>query len=443
MKIKTDYRIQLGDRTTPVNLYLNLRDHFSDVKLLECSEYNRSENSHSFIVADELLTFEPILNDTITAQLDVFIDALNVDASDEIAHHIGLFGYSCFEAAHVFDPPKNGYTSDESIPLIQFGFYRYVIVFNHHNNTIQLIENRPEEEISRLDELVNITNRRSPDSLAFRADEKESCSVTDTAFKEMVRKAKGHCQHGDVFQLVLSKGFERKYEGDDLTLYRALRSINPSPYLFYFDYGDFRLMGSSPEAQLVIRDGKAEIHPIAGTYRRTGDDATDNRLAEELTQDPKENSEHVMLVDLARNDLNTCATEVQVTNYKQVQKFSHVIHLVSKVKGNVSDIHPFTVFANSFPAGTLSGAPKHKALELIQKYEPAPRGTYGGAIGMIGLDGSLNMAIMIRSFRSGNGVLKYQAGAGVVIDSDENNELKEVENKIGALRKAIELAQEL
>ena len=260
----------------------------------------------------------------------------------------------------------------------------------------------------------------------------------------MLTRGKEHCFRGDVFQIVLSRQFSQKYKGDEFQLYRALRSVNPSPYLFYFDYGDYRIFGSSPEAELRIKKGRAIINPIAGTFRRTGNDEQDRILAEKLCADPKENAEHVMLVDLARNDLSRNADDVRVDNYREVQYFSHVIHLVSEVSGKLpGDSNMISVLGDSFPAGTLSGAPKHRAMQLIDRYENQRRSYYGGTIGFIGFDNSLNHAIMIRSFLAKSNTLFYQAGAGIVAGSVEENELQEVNNKLAALKKAIEIAKDI
>jgi len=214
--------------------------------------------------------------------------------------------------------------------------------------------------------------------------------------------------------------------------------------LFYFDYGSFKIFGSSPEAHLVIKGKEATIHPIAGTFKRTGNDEADAELAKQLLDDPKENSEHVMLVDLARNDLSRTGSEVTVDTYKEVQYFSHVIHLVSKVTGLLKDnMTSSQMIAGTFPAGTLSGAPKVRAMQLINEYEQTRRGFYGGAIGFMGFNGDFNHAIMIRSFLSKGNSLFYQAGAGVVAKSSEVSELQEVNNKLAALRTAINLAAEL
>jgi anthranilate synthase component 1 len=273
---------------------------------------------------------------------------------------------------------------------------------------------------------------------------KKSSNLTDEQFIEFVKKGKDHCYRGDVFQLVLSRRFSQGFKGDEFNVYRTLRSINPSPYLFFFDYGYFRIFGSSPEAQLIVQDSKAEIHPIAGTFRRTGDDEKDAKAAEALAKDPKENSEHVMLVDLARNDLSRNGSKVEVEKNREVQFYSHVIHLVSKVTCKMKkSAKTFRVVADTFPAGTLSGAPKHKALQLIDRYETTKRNFYGGAIGYMDFHGNFNHAIIIRSFLSKNHELHYQAGAGIVADSVPENELQEVYNKLGALDKALTLAEDI
>ena len=278
----------------------------------------------------------------------------------------------------------------------------------------------------------------------FRAVGEVISPLTDEEHKANIRRGIAHCKRGDVFQIVLSRRFIQQYEGDDFKLYRALRSINPSPYLFYFDFGGFRIFGSSPETHCRIEGRRAYIDPIAGTTRRTGDAEADSKAAELLRKDPKENAEHVMLVDLARNDLSRNCHGVKVDFYKDMQYYSHVIHLVSRVSGELDEhADPILAFFDTFPAGTLSGAPKVRAMQLISEYEPHNRGAYGGCIGFIGFNGNLNQAITIRTFVSRNGELWFQAGGGIVAKSNEEYELQEVNNKLGALRKAIIMATNL
>ncbi len=327
---------------------------------------------------------------------------------------------------------------------MHYSLFRVVIVINHFNNELFVILNSTKSKEPDFEEIDVLLNNNDNPAFTFNAIGKETSSTDDEEFKELVKKAKYHCQRGDVFQLVLSKRFSQEFSGDDFNVYRALRSINPSPYLFYFDYGGFRIFGSSPEAQLIMNNGKAEIHPIAGTFKRTGNDEKDVEVTKSLVKDEKENAEHVMLVDLARNDLSRNSENVKIETYKEIQFFSHVIHLVSKVIGEkFKDSTTMQVVADTFPAGTLSGAPKHRAMQLIEKYEKTNRSFYGGAIGFMDFDGNFNHAIIIRSFLSKDHRLFYQAGAGIVAKSTAENELQEVYNKLKALHKALELAENI
>jgi anthranilate synthase component 1 len=460
LQFKTKTKKQLADTNTPVSLYLKIRDKYANSLLLESSDYHSKENSYSFLCVEPLVTIKADGNEislsdqeklleTTTIDRDfysifeTYSNAIEVDCSESVSSFNGLYGYTTFDAVQYFETIKlTAKKSPSAIPMLQYSFYRFIIAINHFKNEMLLIENIPKGDISRLDEIENLVNSQSFATYQFSFEGEETSNITDEAFKNNVTKAKEHCKRGDVFQLVLSRQFQQKFKGDEFNVYRALRSINPSPYLFYFDYGSFKLMGSSPEAQIKIDGKKAIINPIAGTFKRTGDDAKDRELAKELANDPKENAEHVMLVDLARNDLSKHATNVVVKTYKEVQYFSHVIHLVSTVTGdlNGNSIH---VVGDTFPAGTLSGAPKFKAMELIDTYENQTRGFYGGCLGFIGLNGSVNQAIAIRSFVSKNNTLYYQAGAGIVINSKEENELQEVNNKLMALKKALILAEDI
>ncbi|WP_299161399.1 anthranilate synthase component I family protein [uncultured Tenacibaculum sp.] len=451
---------QLADTITPVSLYLKTRDKYANSLLLESSDYHSKENSYSFLCIEPLITIKAEGNDISFSYkkkeldrkeidrdfykyFDSYSDLIDVNCTEEIKSFNGLYGYTTFDAVQYFETIKlNSKKAPSEIPMLQYSFFRFIIAINHFKNEMILIENIPEGEESRLSEIENLANSQSFAKYQFNFEGKETSNITDEEFKNSVTNAKEHCKRGDVFQLVLSRQFQQKFKGDEFNVYRALRSINPSPYLFYFDYGSFKLMGSSPEAQIKINAEEAIINPIAGTFRRTGDDAKDTELAKELASDPKENAEHVMLVDLARNDLSKHATNVTVETYKEVQYFSHVIHLVSTVTGKITG-NPIEIVGDTFPAGTLSGAPKYKAMELIDKYENQTRGFYGGCVGFIGLNGNVNQAIAIRSFVSKNNTLFYQAGAGIVINSKEENELQEVNNKLAALKKALVLAEEI
>ncbi len=458
----------LADTLTPVNIYLKLRDVFAGSILLESSDYHGHENSLSFICCDPIASFQ-VKNETIEvrwpdhtkeafkitsreevlSRLDEFRQSFDLELANQKYNASGLFGYMTYDAVRYFEDVELTMV-DKLVPDILYKVYRYVIIVDHFSNELTLIENRPNdskvdlsanEGLERLEKII-YSNRFS--TFPFQSTDQETSNVTDDEFLSMVKTGMDHCFRGDVFQIVLSRRFTSGFNGDEFNVYRALRSINPSPYLFYFDYGSFKIFGSSPEAQIQIKNGEASIFPIAGTFRRSGNDKEDTILATRLTQDEKENSEHVMLVDLARNDLSRDSKEVIVEVFKEIQYYSHVIHLVSKVTGKLREgASPLQLAADTFPAGTLSGAPKHMAMTLINKHENTNRSFYGGAIGFIGFNGDFNHAIMIRTFLSKDNKLICQAGAGVVAKSIPQNELQEVSNKLEALRSAIKLAEKI
>lgn len=462
-KIITTHVSLLADTLTPVNIYLKLRDVFAGSVLLESSDYHGHENSLSFICCDPVASFT-VKNETafvhypddrdeelalaqrgdLIRHLDRFRESFERDSKTFRHETCGLFGYLGYDAVRFFEDVTVD-RREHRIPDAVYKFYRYIIVVDHFSNELSLFEhavgNRPGIGLERLRQII-FSNRFATYSFSKAGAEKSN--FTDAEFLRVIEKGKEHCYRGDVFQIVLSRRFECDFRGDEFNVYRALRSINPSPYLFYFDYGSFKLMGSSPEAQLQVKGGKAYIYPIAGTFRRSGNDQEDATLAEKLMADEKENAEHVMLVDLARNDMSRNADQVSVDVFKEIQYYSHVIHLVSKVSGRVKPgTSVLPLVADTFPAGTLSGAPKHKAMTLIDRFENVNRGFYGGAIGFLGLDGSFNHAIMIRTFMSQGNQLVYQAGAGVVAKSSAESELQEVNNKLAALRKAVDLAERI
>ena len=464
-KLKTYSKKMLADTLTPVNIYLRLRDIFAGSILLESSDYHGHENSLSFICCDPIATFRVFqeqaeislpgkpLNKVainkagqVTHLLDEFKSAFKVDESVSSRYpHDGLFGYMAYDAIRYFEQVPVQKTRTD-LPDMIYSLFRYVIVVDHFYNELTLFEHVVEKDIneSTLDRIEQLINNHRVTTFRFTRTNDEVSNYSDEEFLAIIEKGKQHCYRGDVFQIVLSRRFTAGFKGDEFNVYRSLRSINPSPYLFYFDFGDFKLFGSSPEAQIQISKGKAHIYPIAGTFRRSGNDQEDAVLAEKLSADVKENAEHVMLVDLARNDLSRNANEVHVEVFKEIQYYSHVIHLVSKVTGTLNrEASVIQIAADTFPAGTLSGAPKHKAMTLINEYENVNRSFYGGAIGFIGFDGSFNHAIMIRTFLSKDNALVYQAGAGVVAKSSAESELQEVNNKLEALRKALVLAEKI
>lgn len=459
-KFKTHHKTKIADTVTPVGLYLRFRDKYPNTLLLESSDYHTKEDSFSFIAIEPIITVKAenhqlhfSKNDKRLASKEIgrnfneifeeYSNAIQLDCPSELKSFNGLYGYTTYDAVQYFENIKLSVEDAPSaIPLMQYSFYRFIIAINHFNDEMILLENIEEGETSRIKEIQTIIDAQAFNTQEFEIVGEETSNVAGEDFKEYVRKAKYHCKRGDVFQLVLSRQFQQKFKGDEFNVYRALRSINPSPYLFFFDYGSFKLMGSSPEAQIKVENNKATINPIAGTFRRTGNMAEDIKLGKILSADKKETAEHVMLVDLARNDLSKHANNVEVEVFKEVQYFSHVIHLVSTVTGQLKG-NPIEIVGDTFPAGTLSGAPKYKAMQLIDTYENQSRGFYGGAVGIMGLNGSVNLAIAIRSFVSKNKTLYYQAGAGIVIHSNEESELQEVNNKLAALKKALILAEKI
>jgi anthranilate synthase component I len=464
-KIRSTSRKLLADIITPVSIYLRIRDIYPNSLLLESSDYHGNENSYSFICMKPIAGFLAQEGSVIESYPDgssivteisdkqtfnnrflSFMNAFDQPESQSDLPVNGLFGYMSYDAVEYFEKIefKNDKECPFRIPDARYHLYKYIIAINHYQNTLQIIENLVNGEPGELDSIESLLNSRNVAIYSFKTTGEEDQNITDDQYREMVRKGKQHCFLGDVFQVVLSRQYSRQFKGDEFNVYRALRSINPSPYLFYFDYGNYKIFGSSPEAHLKIKKGKAFINPIAGTFKRTGNDENDKLLAQKLSGDRKENAEHVMLVDLARNDLSRHSFNVKVESFREVQFYSHVIHLVSAVSGELKEGTTMAdMMTATFPAGTLTGAPKHMAMKIIDKYENQKRGYYGGAIGFLDFSGNFNHAIMIRTFLSKNNTLYFQAGAGIVADSDEENELQEVNNKLGALRKAIEMGEEI
>lgn len=454
---KTLSRQIIGDMHTPVSIYLKVRDLFPQSALMESSDYHASENAVSYVALNPLASVS--VNDGVVREefpdggsvsyplsdevrvdraIDNFLGRFEVEGENREV--CGLYGYTTFNAVRYFENIEIKQSRDDvnDAPDILYILFRYIIRFNPLKSEITIVELLRDGEQSQMDRIEMALIDRNFASYDFTTTGDMWSTITDEEHKANVRRGIAHCQRGDVFQIVLSRRFIQPYAGDDFKVYRALRSINPSPYLFYIDFGGFRIFGSSPETHCRIDNGRAYIDPIAGTTRRTGDAVKDRELAEALLADPKESSEHVMLVDLARNDLSRNADNVEVLFYKEPQYYSHVIHLVSRVGG---DLHPNASsvgsFIDTFPAGTLSGAPKVRAMQLISEIEPHNRGAYGGCVGFIGFNGDLNQAITIRTFVSRNGQLEFQAGAGIVAMSNPERELQETNNKLGALSKAI------
>jgi len=462
--LHTHYKKILADTITPVSIYLKIRDKYPNSILLESSDYHANDNSFSYICCNPIAsikveeeTIEQSFPDgstfttpvsasiNVSEEIHQFTKRFEINSEKEFKFiNNGIFGYMAYDSVRYFEDIDISKREDSlHIPDIYYAVYQNIIAINHFKNEAYIFAHCSDSN-NNIDDIHQLIKARNFASYGFSTNSEINSNLSDDEYKNHVELAKKHCARGDVFQLVLSKKFSQEFKGDEFNVYRALRSINPSPYLFYFDYGTFKIFGSSPEAQLVVNNNLAEIHPIAGTFKRTGNDLKDADLAKELKIDDKENAEHVMLVDLARNDLSRHGSEVKVETYREVQFFSHVIHLVSKVTGQKHEnVSTMQVVADTFPAGTLSGAPKHRAMQLIEQYEKTNRAFYGGAIGFMDFNGNYNHAIMIRTFLSKNHQLHWQAGAGLVSKSNPENELQEVYNKLGALTKAIKLAENI
>ena len=460
-KLKENRKEIITDTLTPVSIYLKIRDIYANSILLESSDYSSKDNSYAYICFKPIAKFELENNyleinypnkersvynikdsDSVFNKLNEFMNSFEFSSNwkKDKFQSKGIYGYMSYDSINYFENiTLENKNFGDNIPEMLYCLYENIIVVNTFNNQSTIISfSENKNELLKIEKLIS---NKSTYNFSFKKQGEIKSNISDKDYLELVKKGISHCLRGDVFQIVLSRKFTQPYKGDDFNVYRKLRSINPSPYLFYFDYGNFKIFGSSPEAQLIINNKKAEIHPIAGTFKRTGDDLYDKEKAKELLSDDKENSEHMMLVDLARNDLSRSCNNVVVEKDREIQFYSHVIHLVSKVTGYLKSKSK-EIIGNTFPAGTLTGAPKYKAMELINEYETSKRQFYGGAIGMIDIYGNFNHAIIIRSFLSKNQALYFQAGAGVVSKSVPENELNEVYNKVGALIKSIEKAEE-
>ena len=460
-KLKENRKEIITDTLTPVSIYLKIRDIYANSILLESSDYSSKDNSYAYICFKPIAKFELENNyleinypnkersvynikdnDSVFNKLNEFMNSFEFSSNwkKDKFQSKGIYGYMSYDSINYFENiTLENKNFGDNIPEMLYCLYENIIVVNTFNNQSTIISfSENKNELLKIEKLIS---NKSTYNFSFKKQGEIKSNISDKDYLELVKKGISHCLRGDVFQIVLSRKFTQPYKGDDFNVYRKLRSINPSPYLFYFDYGNFKIFGSSPEAQLIINNKKAEIHPIAGTFKRTGDDLYDKEKAKELLSDDKENSEHMMLVDLARNDLSRSCNNVVVEKDREIQFYSHVIHLVSKVTGYLKSKSK-EIIGNTFPAGTLTGAPKYKAMELINEYETSKRQFYGGAIGMIDIYGNFNHAIIIRSFLSKNQALYFQAGAGVVSKSVPQNELNEVYNKVGALIKSIEKAEE-
>lgn len=463
--IKTSRKTLLADTMTPIGLFLKIRKNFKNSVLLESADYHGREHGFSHIAFEPMASFtldqSKVIQKFPDGTEETFMLASRQQAilalknfSDRFVYTKeagdspmanGLFGHISYDAVQYFEDIEiRGKSEETEIPSIRYFVYRYVLAFNHFNNQLAYYSHTYDGSEPSFDAILNTMDQPADVLIKFARQGEEISNLTEDQTREIVNICIKHCLRGDVFQIVPSRRFSQVFQGDDFQVYRALRSVNPSPYLFYFDYEEYRIFGASPEKQIKIEGDLAEIHPIAGTFRRSGDDARDAELAQALIADPKESAEHVMLVDLARNDLSRSAENVKVETFKEVQFFSHVIHLVSKVTGHMQKgVNSLQLVADTFPAGTLSGAPKHNAMTIINRLEPTNRAIYGGAIGFMDFEGNFNHAIAIRTFLSKGNTLFFQAGMGVVAKSVVASEMQEIHNKLAALRRALEVAETL
>ena len=367
----------------------------------------------------------------------------------------GAIGYCCYEAVGMFEKlpePKAGL----DMPVCAFMLTDEIIAFDNMRHTMMVIVNVHLDNFANHRDAFTAAEKRlaalveriqTPVSKHITLEKEEKVQLqpemTREYFEQMVEKAKQYITEGEIIQVVPSQSFSAETSISPFLMYRALRLVNPSPYMFYLKLGEETLVGSSPETLVKLENGRSTVRPIAGTRKRGATPAEDRRLMDELLHDEKECAEHLMLVDLARNDIGRTATigSVQVKSFMAVEKYSHVMHIVSDVEGMLDPKYDaFDLLATTFPAGTLSGAPKIRAMEIIHELVPKPRGAYGGSVGYISYDGNMDMAITIRTLEARNGKIRVQAGAGIVYDSIPANEYQETINKAAALFKSVEFA---
>ena len=462
----------LADTETPVSAYLKIKDKAFSY-LLESADGVTSWGRYSFIGYKPHVTarfMDPkmeITRDGKTETLDRIKNPLkvlrdlaseyrSVPSEDLPPFQGGLVGFFNYDLIRTWEPvPGDG--PDSKMPECVFTASRRLIIFDHLTHKITVVAHAhllekedPKAAYDRACDAVNdtITELRQPVSAimegnGIRVSELES-NVKKETFMGGVTRAKEYIAAGDAIQVVLSQRYEGTVSGDDFTLYRNLRSINPSPYMFYLNFGETRLIGASPEILVRLTNGRIELRPIAGTRPRGKDEDMDQALEQELMADPKERAEHIMLVDLGRNDAGKVAEAgtVTVSRLMEVERYSHVMHLVSRVEARLSPEHDaFDLFMASFPAGTVSGAPKIRAMEIINELEPSPRGPYAGAVGYFGFNGNMDFCITIRTITLHNDKLSFQVGAGIVADSDPEKEYQETLNKAGAMFQAIRRTQ--
>jgi len=464
------YEFIPADMITPVLAYQRIRGNGEFTFLLESVEDSQNFGRYSFIglnPAKELLNFgrrtllreggkESVLPDDIFSAITAELEGISQPQIEGLPYFKGgAAGFIGYENTELLEPVLGITERSSEQPDSCLGIFRDLIAFDHLKHQLILIcnvhikpdQSRTEEFAQaqeRLSTLKKLLSSPCPHPGPFSITSYIKQEIDSARFTRSFDRIKEHILDGDVFQLVLSEKFSAEFEGDPFHVYRALRMINPSPYMYILEMpGDIKVIGTSPEDLVRVKDGKAAILPIAGTRRRGTSSADDHRLAEELKNDPKENAEHTMLVDLARNDLGRVCSygSVSLKEDRNIKMYSHVMHIVSRVEGKVREnISAVDVLGASFPAGTVTGAPKVKAMEIIKNLEAEQRGLYAGAVGYFDFSGNMDMCIAIRSFFIKKNVITWQAGAGIVLDSKPELEMKEIYNKARVMTEALKQA---
>ncbi len=453
------YKELLADTDTPVTVLARFAEN-RNAFLLESMEGGEKWGRYSFIGVDPELLFEADHSGAASGKLEQEIRAIYSNL--KMAQVAGLprfcggaVGFLAYESVNEFEHLPEPKPANDIQPKTRFLKADRLIIFDNVLHTIKIVmcirvkqsddhEKTYAAAEAELDKLAAEMREPAPhQSFSSHAPADFSSNFTKESFENAVRKAKDYIYDGDIIQVVLSQKFSAQCDIPALQVYRALRFLNPSPYTFFLKIDDQVLVGSSPEVMVRLTGDRVEVRPIAGTRRRGSSEQEDRALADELLADEKERAEHVMLVDLGRNDIGRVAESgsVQVTEYMVIERYSHVMHMVSHVEGILKREHDaYDVIAATFPAGTLSGAPKIRAMEIIHELEPHARGVYGGAVGYIGYGGNMDLAITIRTIEMLPGQLSVQAGAGIVYDSVPEKEFEETCHKAAGMRKAIEMA---
>jgi len=448
----------LADTDTPLSLFLKLKDWGKYRALLESAEGGIKWGRFSFVALGSGLSFSfrDQEGDPFEAPKK-FLEGLRVYRDPRLPRFWGgLVGYVAYDVVRFFEPVRIGKKDVINLPDMFFFLTELVLIHDNLSGKVKVVvpmfpKEGAEKEYQRAKEALQKALERVYEGCVYPKNYQDKepelslwkSNFTKEGFEEAVLKAKEYIAQGDVIQVVLSQRFSRAFKGNAEDIYRVLRFLNPSPYMFYLDFGDFQVVGSSPEVLVRLEEGKVLTRPIAGTRRRGNTEEEDKALERELLADEKERAEHLMLVDLGRNDLGRVCKPgtVKVADFMRVERYSHVMHLVSDVEGDVVEgLSAFDVLKACFPAGTVSGAPKVRAMQIIEELEPERRGIYAGSVGYVSFDGNMDMAIAIRTAVCRGEEVFVQAGAGIVADSDPEKEWWETVNKAKALMKAVDTA---